>query len=431
MDNNINKKPRVVIIGGGFAGLQVAKNLKNTPVEILMLDKHNYHTFQPLLYQVAVGALPADSIAFPIRRIFTFQDNFNFNMANVLKINPDSNTLDTNIGPIHYDYLVVATGSNTNFLGNDQIAHFAMPMKNVPEALNMRVLVLQNLEKALVTRDEEEREALMTFVVVGGGPTGVELSGALAEMRRLILSKDYRYLKEQHMSVYLIESKERLLAAMSEKASTVAKEYLINDKVTVYNGVRVQSYDGSTLTINNGEVIKTHNVFWAAGVKGEFPEGLENATIARGTRIQTDEINRVTGYQNIFAIGDTSAIISEEFPNGHPGVAPVAIQQGQQLAKNLLRIIKEEPTVPFKYHDKGTLATVGRNKALADIGKLKLTGFIAWILWGFVHIMSLAGFSNKAAVFMEWVINYLTKNSDNRLILRPFNTETRKVDPDH
>lgn len=428
MDLN-NNKPRVVIIGAGFAGIQLAKNLKNAPVEILMLDKHNYHTFQPLLYQVAVGALPADSIAFPVRRIFTFQDNFNFNLANVKKINPANNTVETSIGQIHYDYLVIATGSNTNFLGNDQIAHFAMPMKNVPEALNMRVLVLQNLEKALVTRNEAEREALMTFVVVGGGPTGVELSGALAEMRRLILSKDYRYLKEQHMSVYLIESKDRLLAAMSEQASQKAKEYLIEDKVTVYNGVRVQSYDGSVLTINNGQVIKTHNVFWAAGVKGEKPEGLEKATIVRGDRIQTDEINRVVGYDNVFAIGDVSAIISDEFPNGHPGVAPAAIQQGQWLAKNLIHLIKNEPTQPFKYRDKGTLATVGRNKALADLAGLHLNGFFAWILWGFVHIMSLAGFSNKAAVFIEWVINYMTKNSDNRLILRPFNTETRKVDP--
>jgi len=428
MPVNNNPKPRVVIIGAGFAGIQLAKKLKDAPVEILMLDKHNYHTFQPLLYQVAMGALPADSIAFPIRRIFTFQNNFSFNLANVKKINAESNTVDTSIGQIHFDYLVIATGSNTNFLGNDQIAHFAMPMKNVPEALNMRVLVLQNLEKALVTRDVVEREALMTFVVVGGGPTGVELSGALAEMRRLILNKDYRYLREQHMSVYLIESKDRLLAAMSEKASTIAKEYLINDKVTVYNGVRVQSYDGLELTINNGQIIKTHNVFWAAGVKGEFPEGLESATIARGTRIQTDEINRVLGYQNIFAIGDVSAIINDTLPYGHPGVAPVAQQQGAWLAKNLVHLINREPTQAFVYHDKGTMATVGRNKALADIGKLHLSGFIAWLLWGFVHIMSLAGFSNKAAVFMEWAINYFSKNSDNRLILRPFNTETRTVD---
>lgn len=431
MDPNSNQKPRVVIIGAGFAGLQLAKKLKNAPVEILMLDKHNYHTFQPLLYQVAVGSLPADSIAFPIRRIFTFQNNFNFNLANVKKINPENNTLTTSIGEIHYDYLVIATGSNTNFLGNDQIAHFAMPMKNVPEALNIRVLVLQHLEKALITRDPVERNALMTFVVVGGGPTGVELSGALAEMRRLILNKDYRYLKEQHMSVYLIESKERLLAAMSEKASRVAKEYLQGDKVTVYNGVRVESYNGLELKINNGAVIKTHNVFWAAGVKGEVPDGLANATVVRGTRIQTDEINRVIGYQNIFAIGDVSAVITNEFPNGHPGVAPVAIQQGAWLANNLQHLLKGQPTQPFKYRDKGTLATVGRNKALADLGKLHLTGFVAWVLWGFVHIMSLAGFSNKAAVFMEWVINYMTKNSDNRLILRPFNTETRTVDHEH
>jgi NADH dehydrogenase len=428
MDQQKNAKPRVVIIGGGFAGIQLAKKLKDAPVEILMLDKHNYHTFQPLLYQVAMGALPADSIAFPIRRIFTYQDNFNFNLATVKTINAESNTVSTNIGEIHYDYLVIATGSNSNFFGNKEIEHFAMPMKNVPEALNLRGLVLQNLEKALICNDSSECEALMTFVVVGGGPTGVELSGALAEMRELILKKDYRHLEKQHMRVYLVESKDKLLAVMSQKASDAAKRYLNEDKVTIFNGVRVESYDGLTLKINDGTQIKTRNVFWAAGVMGEVPGGMEKATLTRGSRIETDEINRVKGYQNVFAIGDVSAIINEEFPNGHPGVAPVALQQGAWLAKNLVHLIKAEATVPFKYKDKGTMATIGRNKAVADLGNLHLTGFVAWVLWGFVHIMSLAGFSNKTAVFLEWALNYISKNSDNRLIIRGFNEQTRTVD---
>jgi NADH dehydrogenase len=430
MDHHENKKaiPSVVIIGCGFAGLQLAKRLKKAPVDILMLDKHNYHTFQPLLYQVAMGAIAADSIAFPIRRIFTHQDNISFNLAHVQKINPENNTITTNIGDIPYDYLVVATGSNTNFFGNKEIEYFSMPMKNVPEALNMRGLIVQNLEKAIVTKDKDEKEALMTFVVVGGGPTGVELSGALGEMRQLILMKDYHGLSKYDMKVYLVEGKDRLLAAMSDQASRKARQFLTANDVMIYNSVHVQSYDGLELKIDDGTIIKTRNVFWAAGVIGEVPEGMQAAKIIRGSRIQTDEINRVIGYQNIFAIGDVSAIISTEYPNGHPGVAPAAIQQGAWLAKNLVRLVNGEATKPFVYTDKGTLATIGRNKALADIGKLHLQGFFAWLLWGFVHIMSLAGFSNKTAVFLSWAIKYFTKNSDNRLIIRGFNTVTRTVE---
>jgi len=421
--------PRVVIIGGGFGGLQLAKHLKRAPVKVMMLDRHNYHTFQPLLYQVAMGAIPADSIGFPIRRIFTHQDNFRFFLTDVQKINPESNTVSTDIGDISYDYLVIATGANTNFFGNKEIEHFAMPMKNIPEALNLRSLILQNLEKALVTKTYNEREALMTFVVVGGGPTGVELSGALAEMRQLILMKDYHGLKKQHMRVYLVEGKDRVLGAMSPQASAKAKEFLTDGEVTIYNGVHVQSYDGYELKIDDGTVIHTRNVFWAAGVKGEVPDGISQ-TITKGNRILTDNISKVQGFENIFAIGDVAAMITPETPNGLPGVAPAAIQQGQHLARNLVHIIKGEPTVPFKYHDKGTLATIGRNKAVADLGKLKLQGFFAWLLWGFVHIMSLAGFSNKLSVFLTWFLNYFNKNSDNRLVVRYFNTETMMTEPE-
>jgi NADH dehydrogenase len=427
-ENKTNgSKPRVVIIGGGFGGLALAKKLKKAQVDVLLLDKHNYHTFQPLLYQVAIGSIEADSIGFPIRRIFTKQNNFSFNMAEVQKINPESNTVTTNIGTIHYDYLVVATGSNTNFFGNQEIEHFAMPMKNIPEALNLRSLILQNLETALVTTDMREKFALMTFVVVGGGPTGVELSGALAEMRHLILAKDYHGLSKYDMRVYLVEGKDRLLAAMSPQASEKAKKFLTDADVTIFNSAHVQSYDGFYLTIDNGKTIKTRNVLWAAGVKGEVPEGIPAETITRGSRIITDEINRVKGCQNIFAIGDVSAIITPETPNGHPGVAPAAIQQGQWLGKNLIHLIKGEPTEPFKYVDKGTLATIGRNQAVADLGIFRFQGFFAWLLWGGVHIMSLAGFANKGIIFFSWFINYFTKNSDNRLIVRSFNTETRRT----
>jgi len=425
-NKNNGSRPRVVIIGGGFGGLALAQKLKKAPVDILLLDKHNYHTFQPLLYQVAIGSIEADSIGFPIRRIFTKQDNFSFNLAEVQKINPESNTIATDIGTIHYDYLVIATGSNTNFFGNKEIEHFAMPMKNIPEALNLRSLILQNLETALVTTDMREKFALMTFVVVGGGPTGVELSGALAEMRHLILGKDYHGLSKYDMRVYLVEGKDRLLAAMSPQASEKAKKFLTDADVTIFNSAHVQSYDGFYLTIDNGKTIKTRNVLWAAGVMGEVPDGIPADIITRGNRIQTDEINRVKGYQNIFAIGDVSAIITPETPNGHPGVAPTAIQQGQWLAKNLVNLINNQPTIPFKYKDKGTLATIGRNQAVADLGKLRFQGFFAWLLWGVVHLMSLAGFSNKGIIFFSWFINYFTKNTDNRLIVRSFNTETRR-----
>jgi NADH dehydrogenase len=420
--------PRIVIIGSGFGGIQVAKNLKKAPVEVILLDKHNYHTFQPLLYQVAMGALEGDSIAFPIRRIFAGQKNFTFIMADVQKINPDTNILNTNIGDIKYDYLVVATGANTNFFGSEELERNAMPMKNLPEALNLRSLILQNLEKALITTDPEEKQALLTFVVVGGGPTGVELSGALAEMRMHILCKDYPGLCLEDMKVYLAEGKAELLAAMSEGASCKAKQFLTDRGVTVINSVHVDHYDGLVLTIDNGTVIKTRNVFWAAGVRGEMPEGLADAPLTRGTRIKTDDISRVEGYQNIFAIGDVAAMITDKLPEGLPGVAPVAMQQGKHLAKNLINIINGRPALPFKYFDKGTMATVGRNRAVADIGHLHFQGFFAWLLWMFVHLLSLAGFSNKLIVFFSWAINYFNKDSDNRLIVRGFNTEKMQVD---
>ncbi|MFI5163216.1 MAG: NAD(P)/FAD-dependent oxidoreductase [Sphingobacteriales bacterium] len=418
-------RPRIVIIGGGFGGINLAKKLKNKPVEVLMLDKHNYHTFQPLLYQVAMGYIEADSIAFPFRRIFTGQKNFAFNLADVEGINPEKNTVTTNIGEIPYDYLVIATGANNNFFGNKEIEHYTMPMKNIGEALNIRSFMLQNLEKAVIEKDYDTRETLLTFVVVGGGPTGVELTGALTEMRNHVLCKDYPSLCEEDMKVYLVEGKDVLLGAMSASASAEAKKALTHMGAIIYNGVHVDSYDGHELKINDGKVIKTQNVFWAAGVAGEVPPGMSAGCITRGNRILTDEINKVEGYQNIFAIGDVSAMITPETPNGIPGMAQGAIQTGQHLAKNLMHLINREPTEPFKYFDKGSLATIGQNKAVADIWKLHFHGYIAWLLWMFVHLMSLVGFSNKLSVFVSWAAKYFTKNTDNRLIVRFFDTETR------
>jgi NADH dehydrogenase len=422
-------KPRVVIIGGGFGGVNLARKLKHADVDVVMVDKHNYHTFQPLLYQVAIGAIESDAVAFPLRRIFTGQKGFSFHMAEVQQINPGTNTITTTLGDIHYDYLVVATGANSNFFGNKEIERNTMPMKNIPEALNIRSLILQNLEKAAVTTDLVERAALLTFVVVGGGPTGVELAGSLAEMRLHMLCKDYPDLRPEDMKVYLAEGKPKLIAAMSEQASVKAKEFLQEMGVIIYNDVHVTSYNGDQLVIDNGVTIKSRNVFWAAGVKGEVPAGIPQEVVLRGGRIQTDEIGRVKGFQNIFAIGDVAAMITPESPEGYPGVAPVAIQQGGHLAKNILHLVKGQPTEPFKYHDKGSLATIGRNRAVADLGKIRFQGVFAWFVWLFVHIMSLAGFSNKLVVFCNWLINYFTKNTDNRLIIRYYDTETKMVDP--
>jgi NADH dehydrogenase len=421
--------PRVLIIGGGFAGIQLAKSLKGRPVEVMMLDKHNYHTFQPLLYQVAMGAIESDSVAFPIRRIFDKQPNFTFHLAEVQQINAESKTVTADIGEISYDYLVIATGANTNYFGNKEIERNTLPMKNLPEALNLRSLILQNLEKALVATSEQERDALLTFVVVGGGPTGVELAGALAEMREHVLCKDFPGLCRADMKVYLAEGKDRVLGSMSNDASVKAKEFLTELGVIIFNSVHVTSYNGDVLTIDDGQVIATRNVFWAAGVRGEVPNGVPVEAVTKGARIQTDEISRVKGYQNIFAIGDVAAMITPELPNGLPGVAPAAMQQGEHLAKNIIHLIKGESTEPFKYKDKGTMATVGRNRAVADIGKFKFQGFFAWVLWMFVHLMSLAGFSNKVVVFMNWALNYFRKNSDNRLIVPRYDTKTMMADP--
>lgn len=418
---NKSKFAKVVIIGGGFGGIQVAKNLADKPVDILMLDKHNYHTFQPLLYQVATGALEADSIAFPLRRIFEGQKNFRFRIAEVTKITPEINSLETTIGDIQYDYLVIATGSTTNFFGNKEIEHYSMPMKSIPEALNLRSMILQNLEEALLLPTKEQREPYMNFVVTGGGPTGVELSGAIAELRNHILHKDYPELNKEEMNVYLVEGLPKVLQVMSEQASEKSTQFLKEMGVLVLTNTMVKDYDGNEIVFADGKKIKTHNVIWSAGVQGQVIPGLPTENIVRGNRIQTDDINRVKGFDNIFAIGDVAAIITDATPKGYPGVAPVAIQQGNHLAKNLLRLINNEPTQPFKYFDKGSMATVGRNKAVVDIGKIRFQGFFAWLTWMFVHLMSLVNFRNKVVVFINWIGSYFSHNGGTRLIIRKFN----------
>ena len=415
-----SKFPLVVIVGAGFGGLEAAKHLANQPVEVLMLDKHNYHVFQPLLYQVATGSLEAESIAFSIRKNFGSQKNFRFRIAEVMGVNTGTNTLDTTIGDIKYDYLVIATGSTTNFFGNKDIEHFAMPMKSIPEALNLRYMILQNLEEAVLQKTQEEREPYLTFVLVGAGPTGVELAGALAELRNHVLDKDYPELSKTQMKVYLVDFLPTVLGQMSDQASKAAKDFLTRMGVEVLLNVKVESYDGNIIKFEDGKTIRTKNVIWSAGVMGVIPKGISTENIVRGNRIKTDDISRVDGLSNVFAIGDVAAVITDETPKGHPGVAQVAIQQGKQVAKNIVHIVKGEPTAPFKYNDKGSLATIGRSKAVADLGKIKFQGFFAWLVWMFVHLISLLGFRNKVIVFINWLGSYINNNGGTRLIIRRF-----------
>lgn len=421
--NDQSKFPLVVIAGGGFGGLEVANQLKDKPVDVLMLDKHNYHTFQPLLYQVATGSLEAESIAFALRKNFSDQKNFRFKIAEVTKINPIENIIDTTIGEIAYDYLVIATGSTTNFFGNAAMEHFAMPMKSIPEALNLRYLILQNLEQAVLKPTREERDPYLSFVLVGAGPTGVELAGALAELRNHVLIKDYPELKKEEMKVYLVDFLPRVLGPFSEEGSKAAETFLTNMGVEVLLNIKVESYDGEEIKFEGGKSIRTKNVIWSAGVIGVVPHGLSKDVLERGNRISVDTINRVKDIPNIFAIGDVAAMITDETPKGHPGVAQVAIQQGRLVGKNITRLINGENTEPFKYNDKGSLATIGRNKAIADLGKVKFQGFFAWLIWMFVHLISLLGFRNKIIVFINWIGSYMSYNGGTRLIIRGFKRE--------
>ncbi|MNJ92963.1 NADH dehydrogenase-like protein [compost metagenome] len=413
-------KKKIVIIGGGFGGIELAKKLKKEDVEIVILDKHNYHTFQPLLYQVATGGLEADSIAFPIRKIFKGQKNIKFRVTEVKKVIPEENKLETTIGDIDYDYLVIATGSTSNYFGQTEISQNAMPMKSIPEALNLRSLILQNLEAAIIAKNPERENELLNFVVVGGGPTGVETAGAIGELKKHVLKNDYPELDLDKVNIYLIEGSPELLGAMSVQAQQKSKQFLEELGVTVYTEARVQGYDGQTLSLIDGRKIGSATVIWSAGVKGVILDGLNTEVVVRGNRLKVNEINLVDSYQNIFAVGDVAAMITEETPNGHPGVAPAAIQQGKLLAKNLINLIENKPTTPFKYFDKGAMATVGRNRAVVDINKIRFQGIFAWFTWMFVHLMTLVGFRNKLVVFVNWVWSYFSYDRGTRLIIRPF-----------
>lgn len=415
-----SEHPRVVVVGGGFGGIMAAEKLAKQPFQVVMIDRHNYHTFQPLLYQVATGGLEPDSIAFPLRKMFGKQDNFHFRMTTVDKVDSEAQVLHTSLGPIGYDYLVLATGSSTNFFGNAQMERMANGMKSVPEALDLRSLILQNFEQTHETIDLEVRDRLMDFVIVGGGPTGVETAGALAELKTHVLPHDYPELDFNLMNIHLVEGGDRLLAGMSDRSSRDALNDLRKMGVDVHLNSLVTEFDGETVRTNDGLVFDAATVIWAAGIKGNVPEGFQPELVARGNRLHVDEYNRVQGLDNVFAVGDLAYMETEEWPKGHPQVAPAAMQMGKHLGKNLQRLAKGAPLEPFHYLDKGAMATIGRNKAVLDFRKLHMKGFPAWIGWMFVHIFYLIGFRNKAVVFVNWVWSYFTYDKGTRLIIRPF-----------
>jgi NADH dehydrogenase len=420
------KQPRVVIIGCGFGGLELAKRLAHAQVQVVLIDKNNYHTFQPLLYQVSTSGLEVDSIVYPIRKIFKGQKNFHYRWCEVQKINSEQKYLETNIGNCNYDYLVIATGTTTNFFNIEGLEEKSMPMKSVVEALNLRSLILQNLEKALLVTDTNERDALMNFVIVGGGPTGVELAGAICELKKHVLPNDYPELDFRRMRIILIESGDTLLASMCETNRNKAVQYLTDLGTEVWLNTKVTKYDGLDVTLGSGKPLQTSNLMWAAGVKGQIIEGISPDVITPAKRLLVDEINRVKGYENIFAIGDVGCMTTEKYPRGHPQVAPVAIQQGHLLAQNIVSLINKQAIKPFEYFDKGSMATVGRNKALVEVGKINFGGFFGWVAWLFVHLMSLVGFRNRVMTLFNWIWNYVSYDRNIRLIIRPYKAGDNK-----
>src|SRR5688572_27861586 len=412
-------KPRIIVIGGGFGGLEVAKALRNAKAQTVLFDKYNHHCFQPLLYQVATSALETSSIIFPFRKRFANQQDFFFRLGEVSQIKPEENCIETSIGSVKYDYLVIANGATTNFYGMKDVEENALPMKSIIDAIKLRNKVLRNMETALLTDDRELMNSLMDFVIVGGGPTGVELAGALSELKIHVFPTDYKELELENMNIHLVEANPRLLNGMSDIASQKALEYLQNMGVQVHLNKVVKSYDGYEVVFSSGEKLVTRNMIWAAGVKGQPIAGVRAESIGRAGRIQVDEFNRVLGYKNIFAIGDACIMEGADplFPKSHPQVAPPAMQQGRLVAQNIKRLIHTKEMKSFRYKDKGSMATVGRNRAVVDLNAFKIQGFIAWFIWMFVHLISLIGFKNKFFVLLSWLWSYFSYDKSNRLIM--------------
>ena len=421
MSSNIpeSKKKRIVIVGGGFGGLTLAEKLKNSSYQIVLIDKLNYHQFPPLLYQVSTSGLEPSAISFPYRKIFQRHNDFYFRMAEVFKINAGEQNIETSIGKIDYDYLVLAAGSDSNYFGNENLKQYTFPMKSIPESLTLRNRLLQNLEKALTANNSKQRQALLNVAIVGAGATGVEIAGAIAEMKRYILPKDYPDLNIKEVQILLIEGSDRILRAMSYQASQKAQSFLEEMGVTVKLNTMVENYDGNLLQFSNGESWTTATVIWCSGVKGVDFNGIPQNVMGRGNRIKVNRYNEIEELPHIFAIGDICLQSEPAYPSGYPQVAPVAIQQGKHLANNFLRLEQGIQLLPFCYNDKGSMATIGRNKAVADLLGLRFSGLSAWILWMTVHLMSILGVKNKIIILLNWVWNYFTYDQSLRLIIKP------------
>ncbi len=415
-----SKFPRIVIVGGGFAGLALVEGLKKQDVQVVLIDRNNFHQFQPLLYQVATSGLEPDSIVFPFRKQISGYKNVIFRLAEVEEIQTATNTIITNKGTLSYDFLVLATGTATNFFGMKRVEENSLGLKDIRDSLNIRHKMLQNLEQAAITCDEKEQDALTNFVIVGGGPAGVEMAGALAEFCRYILPKDYPEYPSSIMKIYLVEASNQILSTMSVKASSKSLKYLKHLNVEVLLNEVVVDYDGTIVTTKSDKEILAKNLIWTAGVKGQFPKGVDKQNIVNGNRLKVNEYLQIEGYDNVYALGDIAAVITNEAPKGHPQVAQPAIQQGKYLSKLLLNTIHKNPLKPFKYKDKGSLATVGKRKAVADLDKFSFAGYTAWLLWSLVHIMSISGFRNKLLVGINWLMSYFSYEKSNRLIIRSY-----------
>jgi NADH dehydrogenase len=418
---------RVVVVGGGFAGLTICRELVKSNFQVVLLDKHNYHMFQPLFYQVATAGLEPSAISFPYRKVFQSLKNIHIRKTTVLKIEPEDNRVVTTIGIVNYDYLIIATGATTNFFGNKELEKLSHPMKSVSEALGLRNTILQTFENILISEDPQEQEGMMNFVIVGGGPTGVETAGAIAEMKHYILPKDYPEIDFNRMNIYLVEASPRLLNGMSEKSSKKAYQYLMRLGVKTWIGTAVSTYDGHIATLSNGANLKTDNIIWAAGVKANFMEGISKDALAKGNRMMVDEYNKVKGYSNVYAIGDLAYMETDKYPNGHPQVAQVAIQSGLNVARNLKEEQKGKLAKTFKYRNLGSMATVGRNLAVVDLPYAHFDGLFAWLIWMFIHLKSILGVKNRVFTFINWSWSYFTYDQSLRLIIKAKNVEKKAI----
>ena len=412
---------RIVIVGGGFAGLTLARKLARAEFQVVLIDKNNYHQFQPLFYQVAMAGLEPSSIVFPFRKVFQKNKNVFVRVTKVLSVAPERKEIETEIGPLRYDQLVLALGADTNWFGNEHIRANAIPMKSVSEALFLRNAIFEDYEKAVTAEDVNQRQRYLDIVIVGGGPTGVEVAGSLAEMKRHIIPKDYVDLDREEINIHLIHGDPRLLNTMSPAASAAAEKFLRELGVQLWLDKVVTDYDGETVTVDDGSTIRTDKVIWAAGITGNTIAGFPTeAYTPRGNRLKVNAYNQVDGFPDIFAIGDIAWQTEEAFPKGHPQVAQVAMQQAKNLANNLRRWRRGEAPEPFQYTDLGSMATIGRNRAVADLPFWKFQGAIAWFVWLFVHLFSLLGLKNKVIVFLNWVWNYLTYDQSLRLVIKPW-----------